>query len=70
MSASFHLFDPNKSIRFVRSADLAESDLTLTNKARLDGDEIRNFYENLIEQPSTSLDNEVKFEGRRDQCFD
>ncbi|KAI6184487.1 hypothetical protein M3Y97_00601600 [Aphelenchoides bicaudatus] len=61
MSASLHLFDPQKSIRFIKSGEL--SDETPKNETpQLDGEEIRRFYEEVIQQPSTSGTNVIKVE--------
>lgn len=53
VTMSFHLFDPQKSVRFVKASETnVDSQKDETNK--LNGDEIREFYEFVCNQPSTS----------------
>lgn len=54
MSASFHLFDPQKSVRFVKSTETFESSIQDDVAIKLKGQEIQRFYEDLVNQPSTS----------------
>lgn len=52
--SSFHLFDPNKSVRFVKASQASDLSTQNANDKQLNGNEIRKFYEDLISQPSTS----------------
>jgi hypothetical protein len=53
-AASFHLFDPQKGVRFVKGSEELSSDVQPEQPPELNGDEIRTFYEELVNQPSTS----------------
>jgi hypothetical protein len=73
MSVSSHLFDPQKSIRFVKSTETLESTIQDDTATELKGEEIKRFYDDLVSQPSTShasvkrvQENPIKVEAKNE----